>query len=94
MFDIGSSISGMYVEKTTNPTCSLESKTSETGYSTDKNDSYDLYAVWSKITYRIQYELCDSLGCGKFNDSATSIVSYDQEFTVPNPSRIGYIFAG
>ena len=94
LFDIGSSISGMYVEKTTNPTCSLEAKTAETGYSNDKNDSYDLYAVWSKITYRIQYELCDSLGCGKFNDSATSIVSYDQEFTVPNPSRIGYIFAG
>ena len=64
------------------------------GYDENKNDSYDLYAVWTASRYRIQYMLCDDKGCGTLKNNQTTEVSYDVPFTVEAPERIGYKFAG
>ena len=48
-YDVGSAFSGTYVAN-------------QLGYDTEK--TYDLYAVWSKVMYRIEYDLCDGKGCG------------------------------
>ena len=77
-YDTGSSFSGMYVADY------LEYDTSKT---------YDLYAVWSKVTYKLEYDLCDSKGCGTESGNPT-IVSYDSAFQVTNPTRVGYLFMG
>lgn len=77
-YDAGSSFSGMYIADYLD-------------YDTSK--SYDLYAVWSKVTYKLEYDLCDSKGCGIESGNPT-IVSYDSAFNVTNPERDGYLFMG
>lgn len=79
IYDTGSSVFGAYVAK-------------QVGYKEEV--PYDLYAVWSTVSYKISYDLCDGKGCGAFDTSVTSIVPYDTAFTVPNPIRPGYIFTG
>lgn len=79
-YDVGSAFSGTYVAN-------------QLGYDTEK--SYDLYAVWSKVMYRIEYDLCDGNGCGVDADIPNpTIASYDSSFTVRNPKRVGYLFMG
>lgn len=108
LFEIGASISGMYVAETTNsykacqvyhngdqPETEISHEDGKTiGYDENKNDSYDLYAVWTASRYRIQYKLCDDKGCGELPSNQTTEVSYDASFTVKAPIRTGYKFAG
>ena len=78
-YETGSSFSGMYIADYLNY---------------DQSKTYDLYAVWSKVTYKIEYDLCDAKGCGKDTNNNPSFVSYDSEFTITNPEREGYLFMG
>lgn len=59
-----------------------------------KDESYDLFAAWSPVVYRIQYDTCDAKGCGELRGNPKTIVSYDEPFTVEAPKRLGYEFAG
>ena len=78
-YETSSSFSGMYVADYLN-------------YDTTK--SYDLYAVWSKVTYRIEYDLCDSNGCGEDKNNNPTFASYDSTVNITNPTRTGYKFVG
>lgn len=77
-YDVGSSFSGMYIADYLNY---------------DTAQTYNLYAVWSKVMYRVEYDLCDSKGCGIDLGNPT-FASYDSAFKVTNPEREGYLFMG
>ena len=77
-YDVASSFSGTYIAN-------------YLGYDTEKE--YNLYALWSKAMYRIEYDLCDDKGCG-VDPSNPTMASYDSSFIVKNPTRTGYLFAG
>lgn len=49
-----------------------------------------LYGKWTPLEYFISYELEG----GSFGSSHPNSVRYDEEFTVNNPTRIGYTFTG
>lgn len=53
-----------------------------------------MYAAWSPVIYRIQYETCDAKGCGELRGNPKTMVSYDEPFTVEPPKRLGYEFTG
>lgn len=77
-YDVGSSFSGTYIAD-------------YLGYDTEK--VYNLYATWSKVMYRVEYDLCDGKGCGVDPGNPT-FASYDSAIKVTNPEREGYLFMG
>lgn len=54
------------------------------------NDTITLYAQWTPIQYHVAYILND----GAFGANHPTTVTYDTEFTVNNPTRQNYTFAG
>lgn len=77
-YDVGSSFSGTYIAD-------------YLGYDTEK--VYNLYATWSKVMYRVEYDLCDGKGCG-IDPGNPTFASYDSAIKVTNPEREGYLFMG
>lgn len=63
-------------------------------FNTKQNEAYDLYAVWSSSAYRIKYDLCDEKGCGSLIGNPEIQPTYDNQFTVEPPKRLGYDFIG
>ena len=72
----------------TNAACSAANKVTITDNCT-KEQNFDLYAKWEAKTVAIETEL----GGGSVSNMPSSL-KFDQEVTLPTPTRLGYVFLG
>lgn len=108
LLDIGAPLDGTTIDSIMKHNSAIPTGDSKETCSDDQNkvwvngycfnlkqeDAYDLYAVWTNAAYRIKYDMCDDKGCGAIIGNPETQPTYDNEFTVEPPKRLGYDFIG